>query len=194
MAYKLRFGAMEAKLQNGALSSDLTVFSYVVLVLVGREGAGPHDLVRMARQGRVYGDYAESQYYAEPKRLGALGYLRSSVKPGRTRPRTHYELTAKGRRAVTEWLRRPSPFSRFQLEPTWRLLAADLTSDAAALASLAGLRGDAAELLAQLDTAEAIAPTIPHRERYLRLNHRLARKLVVAHLEWLDEVERELGG
>jgi hypothetical protein len=38
-----------------------------------------------------------------------------------------------------------------------------------------------------------VAPTLPHRERYLRLNHRLARKLVVAHLEWLDEVELELG-
>lgn len=176
------------------MSSELTIFSHVVLVLVGREGAGPHDLVRMARQGRVYGDYAESQYYAEPKRLAALGYLRSTVKPGRTRPRTHYELTAKGRRAVKEWVRRPSPFSRFQLEPTWRLLAADLAGEAAVLESLHGVRAEAEDLLARLDTAAAVAPTIPHRERYLLLNHRLARKLVVAHLEWLDEVERELGG
>lgn len=164
-----------------------------MLVLVGREGAGPHDLVRMVRQGRVYGDYAESQYYAEPKRLAAHGYLRATTRPGRTRPRTHYELTPKGRKAVKEWARRPSPFSRFQLEPTWRLLAADLAGDEAVLASLRGLRGEGAELLSQLDTAEAIAPTIPHRERYLRLNHRLACKLVIAHLEWLDEVERELG-
>ena len=176
------------------MSSELTVFSHVVLVLVGREGAGPHDLVRMARQGRVYSDYADSQFYAEPKRLAALGYLRSTVKPGRTRPRTHYELTAKGRKTVKEWVRRPSPFSRFQLEPTWRVLAADLVGDRAALESLSGLREQAAGLLAQLDTGEAVAPTLPHRERYLRLNHRLARKLVVAHLEWLDEVERELGG
>ena len=35
-------------------SVRLTPFSYAVLVLVGRDGAGPHDLVRMARQGRVY--------------------------------------------------------------------------------------------------------------------------------------------
>ena len=35
--------------------------------------------------------------------------------------------------------------------------------------------------------------TIPSRERYLLLNHRLARRIVKAHTDWLDEVERELG-
>ena len=56
------------------MSSDrLTPTSYAVLVLVGQGGAGPHDLVRMMRQGRVYESAAESQYYAEPKRLERLG-------------------------------------------------------------------------------------------------------------------------
>ena len=57
-------------------SRDLTPFSYAVLVLVGEGGAGPHDLVRMARQGRVYWSAAESQWYGEPKRLAKLGYSR----------------------------------------------------------------------------------------------------------------------
>jgi hypothetical protein len=35
------------------------------------------------------------------------------------------------------------------------------------------------------------AGAVPHREKYLLLNHRLARRLVEAHAEWLDEVERE---
>ena len=47
----------------------LTPFSYVILVLVGRGGAGPHDLRRMAEIGRVYWWAAPSQWYAEPKRL-----------------------------------------------------------------------------------------------------------------------------
>lgn len=46
---------------------------------------------------------------------------------------------------------------------------------------------------AQLDLAEEVAHTIPHKERYLLLNHALARRIVDAHAEWLDEVERELG-
>jgi hypothetical protein len=33
----------------------------------------------------------------------------------------------------------------------------------------------------------------PHREHYLLLNHRLARRIVQAHADWLDEVESELG-
>ena len=45
----------------------------------------------------------------------------------------------------------------------------------------------------RLDAAEAIATTIPGREHYLLLNHRLARRIVKAHIDWLDEVERELG-
>lgn len=173
--------------------NGLSLFSYVVLVLVGRGGAGPHDLVRMARQGRVYGEWAESQWYAEPKRLEKLGYLDSQKEPGRTRERTHYTLTSRGTDALREWMGEPSGFSRIQLEPALRLLAADLVGERAVLASLRGLRGEIDDLYARLETADEVAPTIPHRAKYLRLNHRLARKLVDAHAEWLDEVERELG-
>src|SRR5215471_7658727 len=98
-------------------SQSLTPFSYVVLVLVGRGGAGPHDLVRMARQGRIYADFAESQWYAEPKRLERLGYLESEKAPGRTRQRTHYTITERGVEAIREWMKEPARFSRIQLEP-----------------------------------------------------------------------------
>lgn len=172
--------------------SELTPFSYVVLVLVGRNGAGPHDLMRMSRQGRIYIGFADSQWYAEPKRLERLGYLSAQKKPGKTRERTHYSLTRKGRDALKDWMREPSGFSRIQLEPAWRLLAADLVGEEAVVASLAGLREEIADLNAQIDAGEAIADRLPHRERYLRLNHRLARRIVKAHEDWLDEVEREL--
>jgi DNA-binding PadR family transcriptional regulator len=173
--------------------SELTPFSYVVLVLVGQGGAGPHDLVRMARQGRIYADFAESQWYAEPKRLERLGYLASRREPGRTRERTHYTLTDRGVDAVRKWMEEPTRFSRIQMEPAWRLLAADLVGDDAVLESLGALRDQITDLSARLDFAEAVAKTIPHKERYLLLNHALARRIVDAHAEWLDEVERELG-
>jgi PadR family transcriptional regulator AphA len=176
------------------LSSDLTAFSHVVLTLVGRGGAGPHDLARMARQGRVYGQFAASQWYAEPKRLARLGYLTSRTEPGRTRPRTHYMLTERGREALAAWMREPSGFSRIFLEPAVRLLAADLVGEAAVLSSLRPLRAELEAHLAWLDVGEDVARTIPHRERYLLLNHALARRIVQAHLDWLDQVERELAG
>lgn len=174
-------------------TARLTPFSYVVLTLVGEDGAGPHDLVRMERQGRIYSDFAPSQWYAEPKRLHRLGYLDARKEPGRTRPRTHYTLTPAGRTALREWMAEPVPFSRIQMEPAWRLLAADLVGEQAVLASLRSLHDEIADLRARLEIADAVASTIPHRERYLRLNHRLARRIVEAHADWLQEVERELG-
>lgn len=170
----------------------LTPFSYVVLALVGRGGAGPHDLVRMMRQGRVYWAAAASHYYAEPKRLAQLGYLRAETRPGRTRPRTHYQLTERGLEALKEWVARAAGFPRIQHEAVVRVLAGDLAGDEAVLASLRGLRAELADLAARLDRAEEVAATLPHRERYLRLVHRLGRALLRVHAEWVDEVEREL--
>jgi DNA-binding PadR family transcriptional regulator len=146
----------------------------------------------MARQGRIYADFAESQWYAEPKRLERLGYLSARKEPGRTRERTHYSLTAKGVEALWSWTATSARFSRIFLEPAIRLLAADIVGEGRTLASLRNLRDEIADLRARLDVAEAIAPTIPHREKYLLLNHRLARRIVDAHAAWLDEVEAEL--
>jgi DNA-binding PadR family transcriptional regulator len=174
------------------MSSQLTPFSYAILVLVGRGGAGPHDLVRMARQGRIYAAAAESQWYAEPKRLERLGYLASRREPGQTRERTHYTLTSLGLQALREWAREPVRFPRVLHEGVVRLLAADLVGEEPVRESILSLRAELDDLDALMDRADQVAPSLPHREKYLRLNHRLARQLIAAHREWVDEVEREL--
>jgi PadR family transcriptional regulator, regulatory protein AphA len=171
----------------------LTPFSYVVLTLVGQDGAGPHDLVQMARRGRIYWDAADSQWYAEPKRLERLGLLAARKEPGRTRPRTHYTLTDAGRDALAAWMREPARFPRIQNEPIVRLLAADLVHEQAVLESLRALREEIAAIAVQLDAAEAAAASVPSRTEYLLLNHRLSRRVLQAHTEWLDEVEQTLG-
>lgn len=173
--------------------SELTSFSYAVLGLVGRGGAGPHDIVRMMRQGRPYWSAAPSHYYAEPKRLERLGYLTSRKEPGRTRARTHYSLTAKGRRALKAWLEGPTRFPRIQNEGAVRLMAGDLVGDEALIESFRALRGEIEELSTWLDQAERVAATLPHRERYLRILHGYGRRLLEVHLELVDSLERELG-
>ena len=173
-------------------SEQLTPFSYTVLVLVGEGGAGPHDLVQMMRRGRVYWSSSESQWYAEPKRLERLGLLRSTRQPGRTTPRTHYELTEEGRATLREWLGRPSSLPRIQHEALVRVLAADLGRDEDVLASLGSLREDVAAKRELIHAAKERTATLPHRQRHLRLVHRLGDLLLDAHEQWLDEVEQEL--
>ncbi|MEZ5102153.1 MAG: hypothetical protein R3C15_20585 [Thermoleophilia bacterium] len=171
---------------------ELTPFSYVVMALIGRDGAGPHDIKRMAQRGRTYWVAGESQYYTEPKRLARLGYLEATKQTGRTRERTHYTLTPRGLDALRDWAWRPSSFPRMQQEGAVRLIVADLVGEAPVRASIAAMRTEIADIAAMLDVAEEAASTLPHRERYLRLNHRLSRRLLDAYAGWIDEVEREL--
>jgi DNA-binding PadR family transcriptional regulator len=177
------------------MSRELTPLSYVVLALVGRGGAAPHDLVRMARGGqRLYYAGAASKIYEQPKRLERRGYLSSEKRPGKTRERTYYTLTEKGLAALRDWLGRPSSFPRIQSEAVARVLASDLGEDERIVAdSLKALRQEIADLSAGIDEDERRATSIPHRERQLKLVRSLGRRLLEAHLDWIDEVERELG-
>jgi DNA-binding PadR family transcriptional regulator len=172
--------------------TELTPTSYAVLVLVGQGGAGPHDLVRMMRQGRIYESAAESQYYAEPKRLERLGYLKASKAPGRTRERTHYELTDKGLEALREWIAGRPEHPRLAADPILRLLAADLVGEAPVRESLLGMRDEIADLRSRLVDADEAAQALPHRQKYLLLNHRLAGRVLDAYEQWLDEIQLEL--
>ncbi len=172
--------------------SELTLFSYEVMALVGRQGAGPHDLLQMARRGRILDWAGESQYYVEPKRLARLGYLEARSAPGRTRARTVYSLTDKGLDALREFARTPVTLTPLKSEPLLRLLMADLVGEEITRASMATLRGDLADVLVRLEESAATAETLPHRRKYLLLVIDFLRRYVELHSELLDEVEREL--
>jgi DNA-binding PadR family transcriptional regulator len=175
-----------------ANSEGLTPFSYVILALVGRGGAGPHDIVRMMREGAIFWTTSESHFYAEPKRLAKLGFLQARKEPGRTRPRTHYELTDTGRRALSAWLALPAAMPRIQHEGIVKLLAADFSDDATIQTSLASLRGQLEHAYKNLDEMERRAPSVPHRARYLRLINDYGRRSLDAQRDWLDAVQQEL--
>jgi DNA-binding PadR family transcriptional regulator len=173
-------------------SGELTLFSYEVMGLVGRDGAGPHDLLQMARRGRMLDWAGESQYYVEPKRLARLGYLEPRTAPGRTRPRTVYSLTDKGLEALRAWAATPVTFTPLKSEALLRLLIADLVGAETTRAALATLRDDLDDLRRRLDDSAAAAAEIPHRERPLLLVNGFLRRLVDLHEELVDEAEREL--
>ena len=177
-----------------ALSSiRLSPLSFVILVLVGRSGAGPHDLRQMAARGRVYWDAAPSQWYAEPKRLAEHGYLEAHKAPGRTHERTHYSLTEQGREALAEWVRTPAPLPRIQNEPVVRLLAADLVDPGSVREGLEAMRAEIEDALASVRVAERQFPELPHRAQLLMVNHRYAERLLELQRDWLEEAEAVLG-
>jgi DNA-binding PadR family transcriptional regulator len=174
------------------VNNELTLFSYEILGLVGRGGAGAHDLLRMAQRGRFLAWAGESQYYVEPKRLARLGYLDARKEPGKTRERTVYTLTEKGLDALRAWAETPVQFTPVKSELLLRLLIADLVGEAATRKGVSALRDDIADLVARLEDAEATAEALPHRRKYLLLVTSFLRRLFELHLELVDEVEREL--
>jgi DNA-binding PadR family transcriptional regulator len=171
---------------------ELSLFSYEILGLVGRQGVGAHDLLRMAKRGRILDWAGESQYYVEPKRLAKLGYLEARTEPGRTRARTVYSLTDKGLGALRDYARTPVTFTPLKSEPLLRLLITDLVGEEVTRETIGTLREDIADLRARLDETEAAARDFPHREKYLVIVVGFLRRLLDLHLELVDDVEREL--
>ena len=177
---------------NSPVNGELTLFSYEILGLVGTQGAGAHDLLRMAQRGRILAWAGESQYYVEPKRLAELGYLSARKEPGKTRERTVYTLTEKGLEALRAWAQTPVRFTPVKSELLLRLLIADLVGEAATRKGLDAFRDDIADLLDRLEESEARAEGLPHRRKYLLLVSRFLRRVLDLHLEFADELEREL--
>ena len=175
------------------MSSPLAPLSYIVLAIVGEQGASAYEIVQVAeRAQRLYWAGAASKLYAEPKRLAERGYLQSELQPGKPRPRPYYTLTLKGRDALEQWLAEPSTFPRIQNEAAIRIFAANLAPDDRALDSVRAMRDDLGDLLAALDTRDERPPVFPQRQRNVALMRSLARRLLQAHLDWIEDVEREL--
>jgi DNA-binding PadR family transcriptional regulator len=175
-------------------TTELSLFSYEILGLVGRDGAGPHDLLSMARRGRMLAWAGESQYYTEPKRLAKLGYLSARKEPGKTRERTVYTLTDKGLQALQDYAQTPVAFTPLKSEALIRLLICDLVGEDVTRDNLATLRDDIADISLRLDDSERSATQLPHRQKYLLIAVSFMRRLLELHLDLIDHVEQELRG
>ena len=94
---------------------------------------------------------------------------------------------------MRSWIASPSSYPRIQHEAAIRLFSSDLADTASLIDSLRALREQLPALEELCDTYEQRAQAIPHRTRAIELELSLARRLIKAHREWVDEVERELG-
>ena len=95
--------------------------------------------------------------------------------------------------ALRRWLAEPAAFPRIYHEAAIKVMSGDLVPPAVTVGSLQRLKAELDEIGARIDAAEERAATITHRAVYLRLNHRLAHRIVEAHAAWIEEIEAELG-
>jgi len=101
---------------------ELTTTSYAVLGLLAVRHWSTYELAKQMRRNLHYfWPRAESNLYAEPKRLVAAGLAKARSEPVGDRPRTVYSITPRGRRALGRWLAEPAADSRLESEALVKL-------------------------------------------------------------------------
>ena len=130
--------------------NDLPVTSYAVLGLLALRPWTGYELTMQARRSLAFcWPKEESVLYEEPRRLVARGLARARKERDGGRVRNRYEITAKGRRALRDWLAAESGPPRPNLEPLLRLTFADHGGLSDALATVDALREWAVALRAE---------------------------------------------
>jgi DNA-binding PadR family transcriptional regulator len=140
---------MDTPIESTSQERRLTTTSYAVLAVLSLRDHSTYELTKQMRLSMHYlWPRAESNVYAEPKRLVAAGLVVSREEWTGERRRTVYSITASGRAALADWLALPSGRPRYESEAVLKLLFGENGSRDDMLASIRALRDDAAAGLA----------------------------------------------
>ena len=125
--------------------AKITTTGYSLLALVAIRPLSTYELAQRMKLSflRAIWPRAESQIYAEPKRLVHEGLATSKSEPTGDRPRTLYRITRKGRGALRRWLREPSARFRYQSEALVKVAFADRGTRKDLLRNIEALRSEA---------------------------------------------------
>ena len=120
----------------------LTTTSYAILGLLDLRDWTAYDLTQQARRSLAFvWPMAESQLYAEPKRLEREGLVRITTDAaGPRRTRQMLRITAAGRKALRAWLATEPTAPRLQVEVLVRTLFATAGTKVDLLEALAATR------------------------------------------------------
>ncbi|MFE2283043.1 helix-turn-helix transcriptional regulator [Streptomyces sp. NPDC059443] len=129
-----------------SMDPALTTTSYAILGLLSVRPWSTYELAQqMDRSLGRFWPRAQSKLYEEPKKLVRHGLAEATKESVGRRPRTVYTITAEGRRALAEWLPRPSAGPVLESEQLLKVFFADSGTRADALATLDGARAWAEE-------------------------------------------------
>jgi PadR family transcriptional regulator, regulatory protein AphA len=152
------------------------------------------DLTQQLRRNmRFFWPRAESQIYEEAKSLVAKGLATTKEAYTGKRRRTVYRISAKGNRALNEWLSSPPRPTALECEPLLRVFLADFSTREQLSTALDQLRADADAILdvGRVVGAEYLAGTAPFQDqvhvRALVLDFLSHHALMLR--EWADRAE-----
>ena len=148
----------------------LTPTSFAVLGLLAIQPWATYDLAKlMQRSLHFFWPRAESNLYAEPKRLVATGLAEARAEWNGDRRRTVYSITDRGREALREWLATPPADARVESEAHLRLLYANYGSVGDLLNAIQSIQDDAqrtidhyTQLLLEYGRGEGLFPERIH--------------------------------
>jgi PadR family transcriptional regulator, regulatory protein AphA len=123
------------------MAPALTSTSYAILGLLAVKPWTTYELAQqMERALGQFWPRAESKLYEEPKKLVAQGLARASSEMVGKRRRTVYTITAKGRRALAQWVPTPGAGPVLEFEQLIKVFFAEHGTKADLLATIAGVR------------------------------------------------------
>lgn len=176
---------------------ELTSTSYAILGLLCLRSWSTYELARqMERSYRWFWPRARSGIYNEPKKLVDHGLAKAKVEHRGRRPRTVYSATPAGRKALRRWLSQPSAEPQFESEAFVRIAFADFGTVDDLVATVAGMRKQAEELLdASLAQARGYLDSgapFPERRHLQVLVARFINEYVDLLLRWSRWAEQEV--
>ena len=122
-------------------SASLTTTSYAILGLLAIKPWSTYELTQQMDRslGRMW-PRAQSKLYEEPKKLVAQGLAKASTETVGRRSRTVYAITAKGRRALADWLTEPGTGPTLEFEQLLKIFFSENGTKADALTTLAATK------------------------------------------------------
>ena len=124
---------------------QLTTTSYAVLGLLAIRPWSTYALTKQMRRSLHHvWPRAESNVYAEPKRLVEAGLVNAEVQAVGKRARTLYTITPEGRRTLARWVGTESAPSRFESETLLKVLFGNYGTKEELLANLLRFAKEAA--------------------------------------------------
>ena len=132
-------------------SRPLTTTSYAILGLIAIRPRSTYELAQMMRRSLHFiWPRAESNLYAEPKRLVDGGMATAEVSWNGERKRTVYSITPRGAEALRDWLADDPAPQRVESEAAVRILFGHLGTKDDLQAAIARVAADADEWITEV--------------------------------------------